>query len=72
MGGAGDSEYDVFVDRHGRRHTSQEDYEARRAIFQEKKAYIEAWNSRAGTEEHSHRCVLFAVFRTAYGFTLLP
>lgn len=59
MARAGDDEYDGFVHRHGRRHSSWEEYEDRRAIYHQKKAYIQSWNARAAADDpHAHKCDL--------------
>ena len=59
---AGDSAYDAFAVRHGRRHGSAEEYEGRRQVFYENRVRINAWNAAGNSHEcvHPWRPFLFA------------
>lgn len=49
----GDDMYDDFAATFGRRHLSVGEYEHRRSVFHENRAFIEEWNAQA-TEADSH------------------
>ena len=44
--GGVDAEYDEFAALHGRTHTSQSDYEARRRVYHSNKALVAQGNAR--------------------------
>jgi hypothetical protein len=38
-------EYDIFMHKHGRRHSNRKDYHARHEYFQSSRKFIDAWNN---------------------------
>ena len=48
---AGDEEYDAFAVRHGRRHTSPEEYRARVQLFRDNQQSIAGMNARGAPHQ---------------------
>lgn len=55
----GDRDYDQHVHQHGRRHRSQTEYLARRAVFQDNLRFVEVCNTSR------HKCSLACSIQTS-------